>query len=128
MVFNEWFGELTDAQWRAYRRHNISPSDHDSWIDTGWDGDTIAAWVNTLGSLDCAPNCLYGPLWAATWERAGFTASSTLDIVAAVAAATGRRSIDLCPSDAHLAVLERQPSLFEHDSSPGSGLTSIGGT
>ena len=63
MVFNEWSGELTDAQWRAYRGHKISPSDRDSWTDTGWDGDTIAAWVNTVGSLDCAPNCLNGLVW-----------------------------------------------------------------
>lgn len=113
MVFNEWFGDLTDAQWCAYRRHNISPSDHDSWTDTGWDGDTIAAWVNTLGSLDCSPNCIYAPPWAQRWERAGYTAASTLQIVRSIVSVTGGRSFDCRPSDAHLATVERQPSLFE---------------
>jgi len=121
MIFNEWFGELDDAQWRAYRRHNISPSDHGSWTDTGWDGDTIRAWVNTLASVDCAPTRIDGPAWAETWERAGYTAASTLQVVASIVETTGRRSFILGPTDVRLAVVERQPSLFEQDPAPSVG-------
>lgn len=33
MVFDEWYGELSFAQRAAYRRYNISPSDHDMLVD-----------------------------------------------------------------------------------------------
>lgn len=33
MVFDEWYGELTYAQRAAYRKHNVSPSDHDMLVD-----------------------------------------------------------------------------------------------
>lgn len=33
MVFDEWYGELTFAQRAAYRKFNVSPSDHDSLVD-----------------------------------------------------------------------------------------------
>ena len=29
IVFDEWYGELSYSQRAAYRKHNISPSDHD---------------------------------------------------------------------------------------------------
>lgn len=28
MVYDEWYGDLSFAQRAAYRKHNISPSDH----------------------------------------------------------------------------------------------------
>jgi hypothetical protein len=34
MVYDESYGELTYAQRAAYRRHNVSPSDHDELVDT----------------------------------------------------------------------------------------------
>lgn len=33
MVFDEWYGELTFAQRAAYRKFNVSPSDHDTLVD-----------------------------------------------------------------------------------------------
>lgn len=32
MVYDESYGELSYAQRAAYRKHNISPSDHDSLV------------------------------------------------------------------------------------------------
>lgn len=29
LVYDEWYGELSFAQRQAYRKHNVSPSDHD---------------------------------------------------------------------------------------------------
>jgi hypothetical protein len=29
MVYDEWYGELSYSQRAAYRKHNISPADHD---------------------------------------------------------------------------------------------------
>lgn len=29
MVYDEWYGEISYAQRAAYRKHNVSPSDHD---------------------------------------------------------------------------------------------------
>jgi hypothetical protein len=124
MVFNEWFGELTDAQWRAYRRPNISPSDHDSRADTGCDGEMLAGWVNTLRGLGCAPNCIYGPAWAQIWERAGYNAPRC---------SLARRGdspslLRSASTDAPLAGVHRQPSLFEHDAAPRSAQLSIEAT
>ena len=34
MVFDESYGELTYAQRAAYRKFNVSPSDHDTLVDT----------------------------------------------------------------------------------------------
>lgn len=33
MVFDEFYGELTYAQRAAYRKFNVSPSDHDFLVD-----------------------------------------------------------------------------------------------
>lgn len=33
MVYDEWYGELTFAQRAAYRKFNVSPSDHRSLVD-----------------------------------------------------------------------------------------------
>lgn len=33
MVFDEMYGELTFAQRAAYRKYNVSPSDHDDLVD-----------------------------------------------------------------------------------------------
>lgn len=33
MVFDEWYGELTFAQRAAYRKYNVSPSDHDTLVE-----------------------------------------------------------------------------------------------
>jgi hypothetical protein len=32
IVFDEWYGELSYAQRAAYRKHNVSPSDHDDLV------------------------------------------------------------------------------------------------
>jgi len=32
MVFDEWYGELSYAQRAAYKKHNVSPSDHDDLV------------------------------------------------------------------------------------------------
>ena len=32
LVYDEWYGTLSYAQRAAYRKHNISPSDHDSLL------------------------------------------------------------------------------------------------
>lgn len=33
MVYDEWYGELSYAQRAAYKRYNVSPSDHDDLMD-----------------------------------------------------------------------------------------------
>jgi hypothetical protein len=33
LVYDEWYGTLSYAQRAAYRKHNISPSDHDFLVD-----------------------------------------------------------------------------------------------
>lgn len=33
MVYDEWYGTLSFAQRAAYRKHNISPSDHRDLVD-----------------------------------------------------------------------------------------------
>lgn len=42
MVFDEMYGELTFAQRAAYRRYNVSPSDHNDLIDTFGEGEHAA--------------------------------------------------------------------------------------
>jgi len=32
IINDEWFGELSYAQRAAYRRHNVSPADHDQLV------------------------------------------------------------------------------------------------
>lgn len=32
MTFDEWYGDITVAQQRAYKKHNVSPSDHDELV------------------------------------------------------------------------------------------------
>jgi hypothetical protein len=32
MVHSEWYGELSYAQRAAYKKYNVSPSDHDSLV------------------------------------------------------------------------------------------------
>jgi hypothetical protein len=32
MVFDEWYGELSYAQRAAYRKYNVSPSDHNDLV------------------------------------------------------------------------------------------------
>lgn len=33
MVYDEWYGEISYAQRAAYRKYNVSPSDHDLLVD-----------------------------------------------------------------------------------------------
>lgn len=33
MIFDEWYGEVSYAQRAAYRKYNVSPSDHDSLVN-----------------------------------------------------------------------------------------------
>lgn len=113
MVFNEWFGAHTDAQWRAYRRHNISPADHDGWVATGWDGDEIARWVCTGASVGVSVDGLFRPRWATAWVRAGFDAAAVSELVPAVTSMTGLAAHVVGPVDVAHVRLARQPSLFE---------------
>lgn len=32
LVYDEWYGELSYAQRAAYRKHNVSPADHDDLV------------------------------------------------------------------------------------------------
>ncbi len=32
MVYDEWYGELTYKQRAAYKKYNVSPSDHDDLV------------------------------------------------------------------------------------------------
>lgn len=46
LVYDEWYGELTYAQRAAYRKYNVSPSDHTELVDRyGDDHDAITAAV-----------------------------------------------------------------------------------
>jgi hypothetical protein len=54
MVYDESYGELTYAQRAAYRKYNVSPSDHDMLTDRyGDDHAAITAAVkrNSRGGL-----------------------------------------------------------------------------
>lgn len=31
-VFDEWYGEVSQAQRAAYRKYNVSPADHDNLV------------------------------------------------------------------------------------------------
>lgn len=33
MVYNEWYGTISHAQQAAYRKHNISPMDHNMLVE-----------------------------------------------------------------------------------------------
>lgn len=39
MVFDEAYGELSYAQRAAYRKHNVSPSDHEELVETFGEGN-----------------------------------------------------------------------------------------
>lgn len=32
MIYDEWYGEISYAQRAAYRKYNVSPSDHDDLV------------------------------------------------------------------------------------------------
>lgn len=32
MIYDEWYGEISYAQRAAYRKHNVSPSDHQDLV------------------------------------------------------------------------------------------------
>lgn len=50
-VYDEWYGELSVAQRAAYRKHNVSPSDHDMLIERFGAGahQEITAFVRAHG-------------------------------------------------------------------------------
>ncbi len=49
MTFHESYGDVTIAQLRAYRKYNVSPSDHDDLVDKyGDDHDAITQAVIRL--------------------------------------------------------------------------------
>jgi hypothetical protein len=33
LLYDEWYGDISYAQRAAYRKHNISPSDHQMLVD-----------------------------------------------------------------------------------------------
>ena len=33
LIYNEWYGDVTRAQLAAYRKFNVSPSDHDVLVE-----------------------------------------------------------------------------------------------
>lgn len=55
MVFDEWYGTISYAQRAAYRKYNVSPSDHDSLVDrlgaTNHAAITKAVKENTRGGM-----------------------------------------------------------------------------
>jgi hypothetical protein len=48
-VYNEQFGDITRPQQAAYRKHNVSPSDHDTLVDIFGEGEhaKITEYVKT---------------------------------------------------------------------------------
>lgn len=49
MTFHEWYGDVSVSQLRAYRKHNISPSDHDDLTATfGDDPEAIVRAVKDI--------------------------------------------------------------------------------
>jgi hypothetical protein len=113
-MFEEWYGQLTDRQWRTNRRHNVSPCDHYSWVATGWSGDEIAGWVVALGSLGESPDGLYGVGWARRWRTAGYTPQTALDATQQVVVRLRSRCARLVwPTDVDELGIAREPSLFE---------------
>jgi hypothetical protein len=61
MVFDEWYGELSFAQRSAYRKHNVTPAQHQDLLDNFDEGDHagitryVKAHLNEHGS--------YSPPW-----------------------------------------------------------------
>lgn len=73
----------------ASRRHNISPSGHDGWADTGWagtgrHGDVIAPSVCTGADLGTVPDSLFGPVSTQRWNRVESDSDAVGELVADV--------------------------------------------
>jgi len=60
MVYDEWYGELSFAQRAAYRKHNVSPSDHDGLVDEFGEGAHAAI---TAAVKQRSPDGMYQMPW-----------------------------------------------------------------
>lgn len=62
-VFHEMYGEVTRPQLAAYRKHNVSPADHDEMVSHF--GDNAKAIIDHIKRN--SPNGMYQPRWG--WQR-----------------------------------------------------------
>jgi predicted secreted protein len=65
IVFDEWFGELSYAQRAAYRKHNVSPSDHDELVRQF--GDDHARITRVVKDNAAAHNGMFAVWELRTW-------------------------------------------------------------
>lgn len=71
LIYDEWYGEITVAQNRAYKKHNVSPSDHDDLVEIfGSDqhAEITAAVVDPKNNMD-GGNCFSTFLFHRTREE-----------------------------------------------------------
>lgn len=89
-MLTDSYGWVTPNQYRAYRAHNISPSDADTWHDCfeargrAPQGDTIAAWVALTARIGLTGD--RAAWWADKWRGCSYTAAETAGLVIAVVA------------------------------------------
>lgn len=53
IVYDEWYGELSYAQRAAYRRHNVTPYEHDRLVERFGEtahAEITAAVKNSIGA------------------------------------------------------------------------------
>jgi hypothetical protein len=63
MVYDEWYGEISFAQRAAYKKHNVSPSDHDMLVDEF--GESAHREI-TAAVKERSPNGYYQMPWPAS--------------------------------------------------------------
>lgn len=57
MVYDEWYGELSYAQRAAYRKHNITPYEHDRLVEHF--GRTAHAEITAAVKNSIAPSGMF---------------------------------------------------------------------
>jgi len=56
LIFDEYYGEISYAQRAAYRKYNVSPSDHQFLVDV-YGEDSHAAITKAV--KECSPNGMF---------------------------------------------------------------------
>ena len=116
-MLTDSYGWVTPNQYRAYRAHNISPSDADTWHDCfeargrAPQGDTIAAWVTLTARIGLTGD--RAAWWADKWRGCSYTAAETAGLVVAV---LGKRRVE---AEAPAAAMRSNEGVcFEVDTEP----------
>ncbi len=89
-MLTDSYGWVTPNQYRAYRAHNVSPCDADTWHDCfeargrAPQGDVIAAWVALTARIGLTGD--RAAWWADKWRGCSYTAAETAGLVIDVVA------------------------------------------